>query len=91
MSIYFMAMYLCGASFGPVITGRLSDVMARRAATLAGSSVVTEAARATGLQQAMLVIPALSLLLALVLFAGSRTIARDMTARDEQLQANAVR
>jgi len=93
MSIYFMAMYLCGASFGPVITGRLSDVMARRAAALAGSSVVTEAARATGLQQAMLVIPALSLILALVLYAGSRTIARDMAARDEQLQlqANAVR
>jgi len=89
MSIYFMAMYLCGASFGPVITGRLSDVMARRAATLAGSRAVTEAARATGLQQAMLVIPALSLILALVLYAGSRTIARDMAARDEQLQLHA--
>jgi len=86
MSIYFMAMYLCGASFGPVITGRLSDVMARHAAALAGSNAVTEAARATGLQQAMLVIPALSLLLALVLYAGSRTIARDMAARDKQLQ-----
>jgi len=90
MSVYFMAMYLCGASFGPVITGRLSDVMARRAAALAGSSIVTEAARATGLQQAMLVIPALSLILALVLFAGSRTIARDMAARDQQLQLQAT-
>jgi MFS family permease len=89
MSIYFMAMYLCGASFGPVITGRLSDVMARRAAALAGSSIVTEAARATGLQQAMLVIPALSLMLAVVLYAGSRTIARDMSARDRELQLQA--
>ena len=86
MSVYFMAMYLCGASFGPLITGRLSDVMARRAASMAGSSTITEAARAIGLQQAMLVIPALSLVLALVLFAGSRTIARDMAARDRQLQ-----
>lgn len=86
MSVYFMAMYLCGASFGPVITGRLSDVMARRAAALGGSRAVTEAARAVGLQQAMLVIPALSLVLALVLWAGSRTIARDMAARDRQLQ-----
>jgi MFS family permease len=86
MSVYFMAMYLCGASFGPVITGRLSDVMARRAAAMAGSSVITEAARASGLQQAMLVIPALSLGLALVLFAGSRTVARDMAARDRRLQ-----
>ncbi len=86
MSVYFMAMYLCGASFGPVITGHLSDVMARRAAALAGSRVVTEAARAVGLQQAMYVIPALSLVLALVLWAGSRTIARDMAARDQCLQ-----
>jgi hypothetical protein len=63
--------------------------MARRAAALAGSGIVTEAARATGLQQAMLVIPALSLMLAVVLYAGSRTIARDMSARDEQLQLQA--
>jgi predicted MFS family arabinose efflux permease len=86
MSVYFMAMYLCGASFGPLLTGRLSDVMARRAATTAGSTAITEAARATGLQQAMLVIPALSAGLALVLYAGSRTIAHDMAARDRQLQ-----
>ena len=42
---------------------------------LAGSSAITEAARATGLQQAMFVIPVLSLGLALVLYAGSRTVA----------------
>ena len=74
MAIYFMAMYLCGASFGPLITGRLSDMMARRAATLAGSSVITEASRAAGLHQAMFVIPVLSVGLALVLYAGSRTV-----------------
>jgi predicted MFS family arabinose efflux permease len=87
MSIYFMAMYLCGASFGPVLTGSLSDRMARRATAMAGSGAITEAARATGLQQAMLVIPALSLGLAVVLYAGSRTVARDMAARDRQLQS----
>lgn len=86
MSIYFLAMYLCGASFGPLITGRLSDVMARRAAAMAGSAVITESARATGLHQAMFIIPVLSLGLALVLFAGSRTVAADMAARDRQLQ-----
>jgi len=89
MSVYFMAMYLCGASFGPVITGRLSDVMARRAAIEAGSSEITEAARATGLHQAMFVIPALSAALALVLYAGSRTVASDMAARDERLKLEA--
>ena len=86
ISVYFMAMYLCGASFGPVITGRLSDMMARRAAALADAGAVTEAARATGLQQAMLVIPALSVGLALVLYAGSRTVANDMAARERQLE-----
>jgi predicted MFS family arabinose efflux permease len=77
MAIYFMAMYLCGASFGPLLTGKVSDMMARRAADAAGSGVITEAFRAVGLQQAMLIMPVLSLLLAVVLFAGSRTIVRD--------------
>ncbi|MDQ6705619.1 MAG: MFS transporter [Acidobacteriota bacterium] len=79
MAVYFMAMYLCGASFGPLITGKLSDMMARRAA---GSGVVTEAAKAIGLQQAMCIMPVLSVALALVLYAGSRTIVRDMERRD---------
>ena len=83
MSVYFLAMYLCGASFGPLITGRLSDYLARSAAQAAGASAVGEAYRAIGLHQAMYVIPVLSVALALVLYAGSRTIAADMAHRDE--------
>ncbi len=83
MAIYFLAMYLCGASFGPLLTGRLSDSLARSAAHAAGSAVVGEAYRAIGLHQAMYVIPALSAALALALYAGSRTIAADMARRDE--------
>jgi MFS family permease len=82
MAIYFMAMYMCGASFGPLLTGRLSDVLARRAAALAGSPTVTEVFRAIGLQQAMLVIPVLSTLLACVLYAASRTIIADVERRE---------
>jgi MFS family permease len=82
MAVYFMAMYMCGASLGPLLTGRLSDVLARRAATAAGFTTVTEAAKAIGLQQAMLVIPVLCLLLAIVLLCGSRTIAADMQKRE---------
>jgi predicted MFS family arabinose efflux permease len=82
MAIYFMAMYMCGASFGPLFTGKLSDLLARRAATLAGSVTVSEAFRAIGLQQAMLVIPVLSLGLALVLYLGSRTILGDIQRRE---------
>jgi MFS family permease len=82
MAIYFMAMYMCGASFGPLVTGRLSDLLAHRAAALAGSATVTETFRATGLQQGMLVIPVLSAALAFVLYGGSRTIVRDIKRRE---------
>jgi len=43
---------------------------------------VTESARALGLHDAMYVIPLLSLGLAAVLYAGSRTIGRDMERRE---------
>ncbi len=89
MAIYFLAMYLCGASFGPLITGRLSDYLARTAAQAAGSAVVGEGYRAIGLHQAMYVIPVISAALALALYAGSRTIAADMSRRDD-VQARAV-
>ena len=77
MAVYFLFMYLGGASFGPVLTGKLSDYLARQAATAAGSAM-TEGFKAVGLQQAMLLIPALCLGLGLVLWAGSRTLARDL-------------
>lgn len=74
MAVYFTAMYLCGASFGPLLTGRLSDVLARRAAA---GGLAFESAKAAGLHQAMYVVPALSLALAAVLWAGSRAHARE--------------
>jgi MFS family permease len=90
MALYFMAMYLCGASFGPLLTGKLSDMFARQAADAAGSAVLTDAAKAIGLQQAMLVVPVLSFLLAVVLYMGSRTIVADMARRRANAIATAV-
>ena len=90
MAIYFMAMYLLGASFGPLLTGKLSDMAARRAMEIAGATQMTDAFKAIGLQQAMLVIPVLSVLLALVLFVASRTILGDMAKRDAAAAAQAV-
>ncbi|MDQ2950364.1 MAG: MFS transporter, partial [Acidobacteriota bacterium] len=81
MAIYFMAMYLCGASFGPLLTGNISDRMARRAMDLAGAHTMTEPFKAIGLQQAMLIIPVLSVALAIVLYVGSRTITGDIARR----------
>jgi MFS family permease len=69
MAAYLMVMYLCGGSFGPLVTGRLSDHFARVAA---GGLPVTEAAKAVGLHQAMYIIPILSVTLAAVLWAASR-------------------
>ena len=90
MALYFMLMYFCGASMGPLVTGALSDAMAHRAAQAAGSPVLTEAFKAVGLQQAMLVIPVLSVGLALVLWVGSRTILRDLVHKPEAVPAPAV-
>jgi MFS family permease len=70
MSVYLLVTYLCGAAFGPLLTGGLSDHFAR---ALAGAATVTEAARAAGLRQAMYAIPALAALLAVTLWAGSHT------------------
>ncbi len=68
MGIYFAAMYLCGASFGPLVTGTLSDRLARAAAA---SGPITEAARALGLREAMYLLPAFAVVLAVVLQAGA--------------------
>jgi MFS family permease len=81
MAIYFMAMYLCGGSFGPLLTGSLSDHLAKQAMAAAGAAKLTEAFKAAGLHQAMLIVPVLSLLLAAVLYFGSRTISDDMRKR----------
>jgi hypothetical protein len=80
MAVYFFAMYVMGASLGPVGTGLLSDRLAARAAAAAGSPVVTEVFRAQGLHQAMYVVPVLGLALAVVLFAAARAAVRDRRA-----------
>ncbi|MDQ6800536.1 MAG: MFS transporter [Acidobacteriota bacterium] len=81
MALYFFAMYVLGASFGPLVTGMASDFFTRKAAAAAGASIL-EPFRGQGLHSAMYLIPALSTLLTLVLFAASRTVAGDMEKRD---------
>lgn len=78
MALYFFAMYVLGASFGPVATGMLSDYGARQAMTAAGATAMTESYKAAGLHLAMHVIPLLCLLLAIVLWAAARSVGPDM-------------
>jgi MFS family permease len=66
MAVYFVVTYLGGASWGPLVTGRLSDFMAHR------SGLAAEASRAVGLHDAMYVIPVLALILAAVLWQAGR-------------------
>jgi MFS family permease len=82
MALYFFAMYVFGASFGPVATGYLSETFTRSAATAAGvvtlSKEALEPFRASGLHSAMYAVPVLGVALAVVLFAASFTVAKDM-------------
>ena len=83
MALYFFAMYVLGGSFGTSILGMLSDHYAREAMAAAGFStvgvtVVPEQFRAAGLHSALYVVPVISISLGFVLYAASRTVARDM-------------
>jgi MFS family permease len=103
MALYFFAMYVLGASFGPVGTGLASDYFTFQAASAAGAvapmpfgAIMTaelrslvgaskgfdlralEPFRAQGLHTAMYIVPILAAILALVLFAASRTVRHDV-------------
>jgi MFS family permease len=78
VAIYFCAMYILGASLGPLATGMLSDHFARKAMTAAGATALTESFKATGLHSAMYVIPVLAVLAAVVLLMASRTVEKDI-------------
>jgi len=80
MALYFCAMYVLGASLGPVGTGALSDHLAARAAAAAHVSHVTEAFRDQGLHQAMYVVPFLTALLTFTVWAAARAAVRDRSA-----------
>ncbi len=84
MALYFFAMYVLGASFGPLATGMASDYFTRRAAQ---GAIVLEPFRGEGLHAAMYLIPLLNILLALVLFAATRTVGKDMDRMKAGLQA----
>ncbi len=87
MSLYFFAMYLLGGALGPVGSGALSDFFTKRAATAAGVSFRelsgTELQETLlpyggdGIHAAMHVVPILCAVLAVVLWAASRTVTRD--------------
>ncbi len=82
VAIYFCAMYVLGASLGPLGMGMLSDYFAHQAMRDAGVGSMTEAFKASGLHSAMYAIPVLALLASLVLFAASRTVEADIRKQE---------
>lgn len=87
MAIYFFTMYVLGGAFGTSVLGMFSDHYAKAAMKAAGAAVLTEAHRAEGLHNAFYIVPMVSFLLAMVLLAGSVTIAGDMRKLQEKMRA----
>ncbi len=94
MAIYFLAMYVLGASLGPYIIGLISDHFTLQAAIAAGITEFTaktlEPFRAAGLRSAMYLVPILSVVLTLVLFAASRTVKKDVGKINDWMRDNSV-
>jgi len=94
MALYFFAMYVLGASLGPLGTGLASDYFTANAARAAGVVDLTREAlepfRADGLRLAMYIIPVLGALLTMVLFAASRTVTKDMEKLQRWMRESAT-
>jgi MFS family permease len=95
MAVYFFAMYVLGASLGPYGTGLLSDFFTKRAALLAGVTETTqtalEAFRAEGLHTAMYIIPILGVILTFILFAGSRTVTKEIESMQHWMSESSAK
>jgi MFS family permease len=95
MAAYFCAMYLLGASLGPVLMGKLSDHFTLAAAQAAGVAELTPAAlepfRGAGLHHAMYVVPLLNLVLTVCMFVASRTVPRDIDKLQSWMRESAAR
>jgi MFS family permease len=65
MGTYFAILYLFGAAFGSVAVGALSDHYADKARLVAGVLEITQTHRATGLHDALVIVP-MALLVAAV-------------------------
>lgn len=82
MAIYFMAMYVLGASLGPYVIGLISDFFTQKAAIAVGiadfSPAALEPFRAAGLRSAMYIVPVCSVVLTLILWLASRSVKSDV-------------
>ncbi|AEB59518.1 spinster family MFS transporter [Ectopseudomonas mendocina] len=90
MALFFAGLYLLGGGLGPLAVGWLSDHYAQAAMHAAGASEMTEAFKATGLHDAMLLIPVALLLTLLALLQAARCFQSDALRMREDLATAAV-
>jgi len=85
MALFFAGLYLLGGGLGPLAVGWLSDHYAQAAMQAAGASEMTEAFKAVGLHDAMLLIPVALLLTLLALLQAARCFQMDAVRMREGL------
>ncbi|WP_322980830.1 MFS transporter [Pseudomonas sp. C11] len=85
MALYFAGLYLLGGGLGPVAVGWLSDHYAKAAMHAAGGEEMTEAFKAVGLHDAMLLIPVALLLTLLALLQAARCFQQDALCMRESM------
>ena len=89
MALFFAGLYLLGGGLGPVVVGGLSDHFARAAQAAAGSAEMSEAFKAVGLHDALLLIPVALLLTMLALLQASRCFPSDAARMRSKMEADA--
>jgi MFS family permease len=97
MALYFCAMYLFGGALGPIGIGYMSDQFVASAAQEDGIDLTgldneakqkaLEPYRGTGIRKAMYALPTVCMVLALVLFAGARSVPGDVDKLHDWMRA----
>ena len=86
MALFFAGLYLLGGGLGPIAVGLLSDHFAQAAMLAAGASEMSEAFKAVGLHDAMLLIPGALFLTMLALVQASRCFVADASNMQRGMQ-----
>nr|WP_298170062.1 MFS transporter [uncultured Pseudomonas sp.] len=86
MALFFAGLYLLGGGLGPLAVGLLSDHFAEAAMLAASASEMSEAFKAVGLHDAMLLIPGALFVTMLALVQASRCFVADASSMQRSMQ-----
>ncbi|MGE0283242.1 MAG: spinster family MFS transporter [Rhizobiaceae bacterium] len=86
VAVFFAALYLLGAAFGPMVMGWLSDVYSTAAMVAEGVTEKSEAHRAVGLHGSFILVPISLAVAAVTMFLASRTFPADARRMTEDMR-----